>query len=241
MLRPGIQRFVVSPNEQATETPYSHPQHRHHTTALISPLVRTRNFSGDADTHARWHSTGRRHTHDVRLWDPPSRCSRRRPNTGAAPRITTFVSVSTTIRYVIDGDSAGDALARELNARASRSRTSITSTSRLRTVTALTLGPVNEVTQEGLPILFVKHSAASTVPASVDIKEPSIYFGEVTQHYVLVNTNAKEFHHSKAEGRRTSNGLQRADGVRISGLARRLPSASVSVAPDAVQQRHHRR
>ena len=83
---------------------------------------------------------------------------------------------------------------------------------------------MNEVTQEGLPILFVKDiPPQSTVPGSIDVKEPSIYFGELTNNYVLVNTNAKEFHYSKAEGEENVETVYNgADGVRIGGLARRL-------------------
>jgi uncharacterized membrane protein (UPF0182 family) len=81
---------------------------------------------------------------------------------------------------------------------------------------------VNEVTQEGLPVLFVKDiPPASSVPRDIDIKEPSIYFGEVSNDYVIVDTNAHEFHYSRGndnvETRYSGTG-----GVRISSLWRKL-------------------
>ena len=56
----------------------------------------------------------------------------------------------------------------------------------------LTLGPVNEVTTEGLPVLFVKDlPPASSV--SLKVTRPQIYFGEMTSEYVFVNTRQPEF------------------------------------------------
>jgi uncharacterized membrane protein (UPF0182 family) len=51
----------------------------------------------------------------------------------------------------------------------------------------LTLGPGNEVTPEGLPVLFVKDlPPASSV--SIKVTRPQIYYGELSDEYVFVNT-----------------------------------------------------
>ena len=51
----------------------------------------------------------------------------------------------------------------------------------------LTLGPVNQVTTEGLPVLFIRDlPPVSTVDCGSS--EPSIYFGELSSSYVLVRT-----------------------------------------------------
>jgi uncharacterized membrane protein (UPF0182 family) len=56
----------------------------------------------------------------------------------------------------------------------------------------LTMSPVNIVTDEGLPELFIQDiPPISTI--GMDIERPEIYYGEVTSHYVLVDTDAKEF------------------------------------------------
>ena len=62
----------------------------------------------------------------------------------------------------------------------------------------MTLGPVNEVTPEGLPILFFKNLPPES---SVDLKvtEPSIYFGELSNDHVFVRTNTKEFHYPEGD------------------------------------------
>ena len=62
----------------------------------------------------------------------------------------------------------------------------------------LTLGPVNEVTQEGLPVLFIKNLPPES---TVDLKvtEPSLYYGEISNDHVFVKTNTREFHYPKGE------------------------------------------
>ena len=113
-----------------------------------------------------------------------------------------FASVDND-RYTINGELRQVMLsARELNSESLPNRTWINEHLTFTHGYGITLGPVNEVTQEGLPMLFVKDiPPQSSVPGDIDVKEPSIYFGELTNNYVLVNTNAKEFHYSKGRRR----------------------------------------
>ena len=85
----------------------------------------------------------------------------------------------------------------------------------------LTLGPVNEVTQEGLPVLFVKDIPPQSSVPEIEVTEPSIYFGELSNDYVLVNTRAKEFHYSKGE-ENVETTYAGTDGVKIGGRGRRI-------------------
>ena len=56
----------------------------------------------------------------------------------------------------------------------------------------LTLSPVNEVSPEGLPILFIKDlPPASSV--SLEVERPEVYYGEISSEYVFVNTKHREF------------------------------------------------
>ncbi len=58
------------------------------------------------------------------------------------------------------------------------------------------LSPVNELSEEGLPILWVKD-----VPpiGKIDIQQPEIYYGEKTNNYVIVNTKTEEFDYPRGE------------------------------------------
>ncbi|MBM3788859.1 MAG: UPF0182 family protein, partial [Acidobacteria bacterium] len=57
----------------------------------------------------------------------------------------------------------------------------------------VTLGPVNRVTPEGLPVLLVQDIPPRAVEPAFEVKRPEIYFGELTRGYVVVKTDAKEF------------------------------------------------
>jgi uncharacterized membrane protein (UPF0182 family) len=62
----------------------------------------------------------------------------------------------------------------------------------------LTLGPVNQVTSEGLPVLFVRDLPPVTT-IDLPVTEPSIYFGELANDYVIVRTKAQEFAYPKGD------------------------------------------
>ena len=133
-----------------------------------------------------------------------------------------FVSVDND-RYTVNGELRQVMLsARELNPESLPNRTWINEHLTFTHGYGITLGPVNEVTPEGLPILFVRDiPPQSSVRADIDVKEPSIYFGELTNNYVLVNTRAKEFHYSRGE-QNVETTYSGTDGVRIGGLGRKL-------------------
>jgi uncharacterized protein len=62
----------------------------------------------------------------------------------------------------------------------------------------LTLGPVNQVTGEGRPVLFIRDlPPVSTI--DLQITQPSIYFGELSNEYVIARTAAHEFHYPKGD------------------------------------------
>ncbi len=56
----------------------------------------------------------------------------------------------------------------------------------------LTMSPVNKVTDEGLPELFIQDIPPTSV-IDLQIERPEIYYGELTDRYVFVNTGADEF------------------------------------------------
>jgi len=85
----------------------------------------------------------------------------------------------------------------------------------------LTLGPVNQVTTEGLPVLFIRDlPPVSTVDLRVD--RPSVYYGEMsTSSYVLVKTQQPEFHYPRGENNETTF-YDGSGGVPVDSLLRRL-------------------
>jgi len=103
-----------------------------------------------------------------------------------------FVS-SDDDRYTIDGKYRQVHIAaRELNSESLPTRTFINSRLTFTHGLGVTMAPVNQVTSEGLPVLFIKDvPPVSTV--SVKLTRPQIYYGELTNEYVFVGTGQPEF------------------------------------------------
>ncbi len=59
--------------------------------------------------------------------------------------------------------------------------------------------PVNEVTSEGHPVLYVKDIPLSSDITELKITEPRIYYGEYKDDYSIVNTTIKEFDYLEDE------------------------------------------
>ena len=109
-----------------------------------------------------------------------------------------FVSVDND-RYRIDGSLRQIMLSpRELNTASLPNRTWVNDRLTFTHGYGLTLGPVNQVTEEGLPVLFVGNLPLETTP-ELPIDEPSLYFGELANDYVIVRTGTREFHYPRGE------------------------------------------
>ena len=131
-----------------------------------------------------------------------------------------FVSVHND-RYKINGEYRQIMLsARELNSESLPNRNWINERLTFTHGYGVTLGPVNQVTPEGLPVLFIKDLPPQS---SVDltITEPSIYFGQQSNDHVFVKTKAREFHYPKGEDNVYTT-YEGRGGVPISNFLRRL-------------------
>jgi hypothetical protein len=63
----------------------------------------------------------------------------------------------------------------------------------------LTMAPVNEFTEQGLPRLLVRDIPPQSTHASLEVTDPQIYYGELTDEHVYVNTSEPEFDYPKGE------------------------------------------
>jgi len=63
----------------------------------------------------------------------------------------------------------------------------------------ITITGVNEFTEEGLPSLLVKDIPPVSTDSNLEVNRPQIYYGELTDSHVLVNTSEKEFDYPKGE------------------------------------------
>jgi uncharacterized membrane protein (UPF0182 family) len=193
----ALQRFAVSPNEQDRETPFMQFNIAATREAFGLDKAEERELHGEASLTRQDIENNRATLDNVRLWDHQPLLD----TFGQIQEIRTyydFVSVDND-RYQINGQSRQVMLsARELNPAALPNRTWVNERLVFTHGHGLTLGPVNQVTSEGLPVLFVRDLPPVTT-VDINISEPSIYFGELVNDYVIVHTKAQEFHYPKGE------------------------------------------
>ncbi|HEX7926140.1 MAG TPA: UPF0182 family protein, partial [bacterium] len=86
----------------------------------------------------------------------------------------------------------------------------------------LTLGPVNRVNDQGLPVLFVKDLPPKSDLKELAVKEPEIYYGEAPDSgYVFVKTHQKEFNYPEGDTNIFSE-YTGTGGLHLSSMYRRL-------------------
>ncbi len=85
----------------------------------------------------------------------------------------------------------------------------------------ITLTPVNEFTEEGLPDLWVKDIPPKWRYPSLEVKQPRIYYGELTDTHVIVNSAEKEFDYPRGDDNAYTR-YQGSGGVAIDGLWRKF-------------------
>ncbi len=85
----------------------------------------------------------------------------------------------------------------------------------------LTMSPVNEVSAEGLPRYFVR-DIPPVAEGGLNLDQPSIYFGELTNDYVIVNTNTPEFHYATAGDDNAFTEYEGDAGIPMSSFFRRI-------------------
>jgi uncharacterized protein len=221
---PGlVQKFVVAPTELTRETPYL----RHHIAATRRAWgidsVEVRELGGGAELTLADIRANAATIENVRLWDRDPLLQ----TFGQLQEIRTyydFVSVDDD-RYQIDGRYRQVLLSpRELNARSLPTRTFINEHLTFTHGMGLTMSPVNQVTTEGLPVLFIKDlPPASTV--SLKVTRPQIYYGELTDPYVFVGTRQRELDHPSGEKNVYANYAGKG-GVPIGNVLRRAVLAA---------------
>ena len=193
-----FQRLVVQPNELAREA----PQIRHHIEATRRAWgidgVERRELQAERGLTLRDVEANQATIANVRLWDRAPLLQ----TFGQIQAIRTyydFVAVDDD-RYRIGGELRQVLLsARELNSAALPTRTFINEHLTFTHGMGITLGPSNQVTGEGLPVLFVKDlPPASSVP--IRVTRPQIYFGELSNDFVLAPTRQREFDYPAGQG-----------------------------------------
>ena len=214
-----VQRFVVTPNEQTKEEPFIRYNIEATRKAYALDRVEERELSGEGSLTAADITANAGTIENIRLWDHQPLLQ----TFSQIQEIRTyydFVNVDND-RYTIDGKYRQVMLSlRELNSESLPNRSWVNERLTFTHGYGLTLGPVNEVTTSGQPVLFVRDlPPVSEVDLAID--EPSIYFGELSSDYALVKTQQPEFHYPRGEDNVTTT-YSGTGGVELSSLARRV-------------------
>lgn len=218
-----MQKFVVAPTELTRETPYL----VHHIAATRQAWgidsVDTRELDGEANLTLADIQANAPTIENVRLWDRAPLLQ----TFGQLQEIRTyydFVSVDDD-RYMIDGKYRQVLLSpRELNVGSLPTRTFINEHLTFTHGMGLTLSPVNQVTVEGLPVLFIR-DLPPVSDISLTVTRPQIYFGEMVNEYVFVGTKQREFDHPSGEAN-VYAAYEGTGGVPVHSFLRRLVLAA---------------
>ena len=179
-----------------------------------------RNLSGDKALTPQDIANNAATIHSIRLWD-------HEPLLDAFKQIQEirtyydFVSVDND-RYLLNGELQQFMLSsRELNSASLPERNWINEHLSYTHGYGLTLGPVNRMTSEGLPVLLVQNIPPVSSYPIFKIDRPEIYFGELTKGYAVVKTGQKEFDYPSGEANVYTT-YQGTGGVPVQSFFRKL-------------------
>ena len=216
-----VQVLYVDPNEFNLEQPYLMENIKHTLYAYKLSDVEILDFPVSYELGAKEIADNKQMIDNIRLWD-------------WRPLLTTyrqlqlfrtyydFVDVDID-RYMLDGEmtqlmtSPREMDQEQLDAKA---KTWVNQRLAYTHGYGVVTSPVNAISKEGLPDLFVQDIPPKTEFKELSIKEPRIYFGEQTTGFIVVDTKANEFDYPLGNENvfTTYNGT---DGVQLKGFLRK--------------------
>src|SRR5487761_441803 len=189
---PGfVQRYIVAPSELEKEDPYIARGIEFTRQAYGLDRFEERNFPAIQDLTAASIQQNAATMRNLRLWDHQ-------------PQLTTFQQLQEirtyydfvrvyNDRYTINSNLRQVSLsARELSAASLPDPNWVNQHLIYTHGYGLCLGPVNESTPDGLPVLFIKNIPPAS-DISLKVTRPEIYYGQLSNDYCIVKTSAREF------------------------------------------------
>jgi len=193
-----LEKFKVAPNELALEMPYL--EHGITFTRLGYDLdkIETIPFDVNDKLNAADIANNDQTIKNIRLWDH-------------APLLRTYSQLQQirtyykfhdvdNDRYLVNDQYTQVMLSpRELSYNDLPSRNWINERLIFTHGNGLTFGPVSRISKEGLPEFFIKDIPAVSL-ADITVSKPEIYYGELSNDYVIVKTRVPEFSYPTATG-----------------------------------------
>jgi hypothetical protein len=193
-----LQKFKVAPNELALETPFIENTIKFTRLGFNLDSIETIPFDVDLKLTAADISNNDATIRNIRLWEHEPLLK----TYSQLQQIRTyykFYDVDND-RYMVNGRYTQVMLSpRELSYDDLPSRNWINERLIFTHGNGLTIGPVSRVSKEGLPEFFVKDIPAVSL-ADIKVTRPEIYYGELSNEYVIVKTRVPEFSYPTAAG-----------------------------------------
>lgn len=218
---PALERLWVKPDELRIERPYIVRNIAMTRRAFNLDKFDVRPFGGKGKLTPASFQEDAPTIKNIRLWDP-------------RPLIATYRQLQEIRlyydfndvdigRYWINGDYTEVMLsAREMNVNLlpQDAQTWVNRHLKFTHGSGIVMSPVNQKDSEGLPVFYVKDIPAHS-NVGINIKQPSIYFGEGNPVYCIVDSATPEFDYPK--GSKNVFSFYKGDGgVPVSGFLRRL-------------------
>ncbi len=214
-----VQRYLVAPSELEKEVPYIARNIKFTRQAYGLDRFDERDFPAIQDLTAASIEQNTATMRNLRLWDHDPQLT----TFQQLQEIRTYYDFASVFydRYTIDSQLRQVSLsARELSADSLPDPNWVNQHLTYTHGYGLCLGPVNESTSDGLPVLFIK-DIPPVSSISLKVTRPEIYYGQVANNYCLVGTGAKEFDHPSGEDN-VYKAYQGSGGISVGGLWRRL-------------------
>jgi len=93
----------------------------------------------------------------------------------------------------------------------------------------ITVSPVNEVTEEGLPKLLVKNIPPVSEIPELTMKQPMIYYGEKTDNYIITNTRQNEFDYPSGEENVYLEEYPGSGGIKLTGIKKLAAAVKIDL------------
>ena len=215
-----FQKLVVSPNELTKETPFIKHNIAASRKAYGLDRVEEREIAASKSITASDIASNNLTIKNVRLWDREPLLS----TFSQIQEIRTYYEFSSVDndRYTINNELRQIMLSpRELASDSLPNKNWINERLTFTHGYGIAAGPVNQVTPEGLPVLFVKDLPPKSEVKELEVTRPEVYYGEIPNEYVIVKTKSKEFDYPKGEENVYSN-YSGKGGVEINSPVRRL-------------------
>ena len=215
-----FQKLVVAPNELTKETPFITHNIEATRKAYGLDKIEEREIAADKPITNSDIVANNLTIKNVRLWD-------------RAPLLSTFSQIQEirtyyefanvdNDRYTIDGEIRQVMLSpRELASDSLPNKAWINERLTFTHGYGVAAGPVNQVTPEGLPVLFVKDLPPKSEVKELAVTRPEIYYGEILNDYVITKTKSKEFDFPKGEENVYTTYAGKG-GVELNSLVRRF-------------------